>query len=932
MTNLNKKAKHLTDKVKSFKPKKKTSNGSPIVNRNIGSRLKARSDIKARLRAERRARMPKNPVKRFFYYLHPKNFAEYWFNREGAIRALKITGIALAVMMVLMLAVFAYFRKDLPRNITNLDTCTLGASTTYYDRTGQTLLWSSSGDVECYPVKLENINDNLQKAVISIEDKDYYNHGGFSASGVIRAFVNNLRGESTQGGSTITQQFVKNSILSQEQTYTRKIKELILSIELERSYTKDEILNAYLNEISFGSTYAGAEAASRGFFDKSAKDLTLDEAAMMAALIPAPTYYSPAGENASELISRRNYVLNLMVEQGYITKEEAETAKKTETLAKIVPKKSKYKDIKAPYFVLEAQKKLEEKYGATNVRKAGYKVTTTVDLRLQGFAEESINKGIRRIEQGGGDNAALVAVEAQTGQVLALVGGRDFNYPGYGQVNYATTPRSPGSTMKPYDYAALMTKSQSWGPGSVFYDVPTPFPGYPVNKPLKNYDQRYIGANTMRYFIGQSRNVPAMKAMYIAGIPYTHDLAKKMGLTSGITGCYTIGSEDCQEILSTAIGDGGQVRLDEHTNAFATFSRMGNYKPITYILKVEDSKGKVIDEWKDPAGERAIDEQVAYSINDMLSDSSVRYGGLNSQVLINGVTTAVKTGTTNSAENGWMMGYSTKIVTGVWVGHHENKPMSGSMESKTGPIWRDFFRRAHEGMPDAGAKWQQPAGIKRVCINPNSGYSTNSGGKCDIFPAWYEPQFGDNSKSAVIDSVSGKLATECTPERAKQTITGGGLRAELPSSDSYYERWMNPIRQRFGGAAGGIIPTEKDDVHTCDASERPRITLSEPKKLPNGDYSITATVKQGKFPLTSVSFSSGGNVLPGGSYELNSSGSVTYIYQSSGPGTVTITAEALDTALYDATDSKTFQVKEGGPVVPPDEDEDEGNGNGRGNN
>jgi membrane peptidoglycan carboxypeptidase len=910
MTNPAKKTKHLASKVKNLAPKNKNGVKGPIVNRNIGNRLKARADIRARRRADRRARMPKNPIKRFFFYLHPKNFAEYWFNRDGAIRALKIAGIGIAVMMVFMLAVFAYFRKDLPRNITDLKTCSQGASTTYYDRTGETLLWSSSGDVECYPVPIENINNNLQKAVIAIEDKNFYNHGGFSAEGFTRAFINNLRGESTQGGSTITQQFVKNSILSQEQTYTRKIKELILAIELERSYTKDEILNAYLNEISFGSTYAGAEAAARGFFEKSAKDLTLDEAASLAALIPAPTYYSPTGENATELVGRRNYVINLMVEQGYITQEEADAAKQVDTLAKIVPKRSKYKDIKAPYFVLEAQKKLEQKYGATNIRKAGYKVTTTVDLRLQQFAEEAVKNGMRRIELDGGNNAALVSVDAQTGQVLAMVGGRDFEYPGFGQINYATTPRSPGSTMKPYDYAALMTKSQSWGPGSVFYDVQTPFPGYPANKPLNNYDKKYIGANTMRYFLGQSRNIPAMKAMYMAGIGYVHDTAKKMGLTSGITGCYTAGVEDCQDILATAIGDGGQVRLDEHTNAFATFARMGNYKPITYVLKVEDSKGKVIDEHKDPAGERAIDEQVAYAINDMLSDSSVRYGGLNSQVLINGVTTAVKTGTTNNAENGWMMGYSTKIVTGVWVGHHENKTMGGSMERKTGPIWKEYTRRAHEGLPDAGAKWQQPAGVKKVCINPTTGYSATSGGKCDIFPAWYEPQFPDNSKSAEIDSVSGKLATECTPGRARQTITGGGLRAELASSDPYYERWMKPIRERYGGSAGGFIPTESDDIHTCDSADKPRISLSNPTKLANGDYQVTASVTQGKYPLSTVTFSANGNVLPGGSYDITSTGSVTYIYKPSGNGTVTITAEVVDSVLYDSSDSKTLQVNE----------------------
>lgn len=905
MSKSDKKAKRLGfKKAKGSGAKNKALETANIVNRNIGDRMRARKDLKARRRADQKARLPKNPIKRLFYYLHPKHFAEYWFNRDGAIRALKVAGIGLAVMMVFLLAVFAYFRKDLPRNITNLDTCSQGASTLYYDRTGETLLWASSGDVECYPVKLENINPHLQKAVIAIEDKDFYKHGGFSTEGLMRAFIQNLRGETgnLQGGSTITQQFVKNSLLSQEQTYTRKIKELILAIELERSYTKDEILNAYLNEISFGSTYAGAEAAARGYFDKSAKDLTLDESATLAAILPAPSYYSPTGENTAELIERRNYVLQLMADQGYITQEEADAAKQVDTIAKVAPKKSKYNNIIAPYFVLEAQKKLEEQYGATNIRKQGYKVITTVDLKLQGYAEEAVKNGMAVIDREGGDNAALVAVEAQTGQVLAMVGGRNFEYPEYGQINYATTPRSPGSTFKPYDYASLMAKSQSWGAGSILYDLNTDFGG--GYKP-KDYDFKEPGALSMRQAIGGSRNTPAIKAMYMAGISYVHDTAKKMGLTSGVTGCYTPGVEDCQEILSTAIGDGGQVRLDEHVNAFATFSRMGVYKPITYYTKVEDNKGKVIYEWSDPTGERALDEQVAYSINSILSDGSVRYVGLDNRVKINGVTTAVKTGTTNNSDNGWLMGFNTKIVAGVWVGHHANKTLRGFMEHKTAPIWREFFSKANKDLAGAGDKWTQPAAMKRVCVNPTTGYAVNSGGKCDIFPSWYTPQYPDSTKTATIDSISNKLATECTPERAKQNITGGGIKAELPTSDPLYNNWMNPIKARYGGAGGGYIPTESDDIHSCDPGEKPSITLSDVQK--NGtNYTATATVTKGKYPLSSLTFSINGTVLDGGSYDVTDSTSVTFTFTPTDSGTLTLTATVVDSVLYDASDASTF--------------------------
>jgi penicillin-binding protein 1A len=594
-----------------------------------------------------------------------------------------------------------------------------------------------------------------------------------------------------------------------------------------------------------------------------------------------------------------------MADQGYITQEQADKAKQADTLAKVVEKQGKYNNIRAPYFVLEAQKKLEQEYGATNLRKAGFKVTTTLDLKMQQYAEEAVANNLSYTLAGGGDSAALVAVDAPTGKVIAMVGGRDFNYPGYGQVNFATTPRSPGSTFKPYDYASLMTKSEDWGAGSIMYDLDTHFGG--GYRP-KDYDFRQPGAMSIREAIGGSRNTPAIKAMYLSGIEYVHETAKKMGLKSGVTGCYTPGVEDCQEILSTAIGDGGQVRLDEHVNAFATFSRMGMYKPITYYTKVEDGRGKVIYEWKNDQGERALDEQVAYSVANIMSDGSVRYIGLDRRVSINGVTTAVKTGTTNNSDNGWLLGYSTKIAAGVWVGNHENKTLSGFMEHKTSPIWREFFEKAHKDLEGAGDKWEKPQGIKTVCLDRVTGYATSNGGKCDIFPSWYTPQYPDNSKTATIDTVSNKLATECTPERAKQKITGGGIKAEIPSSDPNYNNWMSPIRARYGGAGGGAIPTEKDDIHTCNDQDKPTISLGNVTDNGDGTYTVTAKVKKGKYPLSTVTFSMNGSVMPGGSYDITNSNDIKFEFELNADGTYTITAETIDSVLYDASDSTTFSV------------------------
>jgi penicillin-binding protein 1A len=883
------------------------------VNRSVTEKVRAHKDKKARKKAEYLASLPKNPVKRFFYRLSPKHFAEYWFNRDGGIRALKILGIGLAVLMVMTLALFAYFRKDLPKDITELKACSEGASTTYYDRTGETLLWASSGDVECYPVSQENISDNLEKAVVASEDKDFYQHGGFSFTGIFRATFNNFTGGDVQGGSTITQQFVKNSLLSQERTIQRKLKELILALELERSYTKDEILNAYLNEIPFGSVYDGAEAASRGYFNKPAKELTIDEAALLTAVIPAPTFYSPYGENTDALLSQQQLVIDKMVAQGLITQEEGDKAKKVDTLKKLSKEsRNKYKNIEAPYFVLKTQEKLEEKYGATNIRKAGFKVITSLDLRLQKVAEKTVSENMPRLAANNAENMAAVATDVKTGEVLALVGGRDFNYPGFGQKNMATSPRSPGSTMKPYDYAALMAKNESWGAGSIFYDVQTDFGGGYVPK---NYDRGYVGPNTMRYFIGQSRNIPAIKAGYIAGVQDTIDLAKKMGLKSGST-C----EPDCG--LSATIGDGSEIKLDEHTNAYATFARGGKFIEQKYFLQVFDAKGKEIDSQKATDGEQVLDEQIAYIMNDILSDTNVSYFRNNYRV-DGAMKSAIKTGTTNNNDNHWMVGYTPHISFGVWAGRqNDNNAMFGESASALGPVWSSFMNQAHDILKLEDKGFDKPNGIKTVCINQYTGYATANGGRCDIFPSWYQPQYPNSSKKAEIDKISKKLATDCTPPLARETITGGGIRAELPSSDPLYNNWMAPISGRYG-AAGGAIPTAKDDIHTCDPADKPKVTLSVSGS--DGTYILTADVKAGKSPLKTVNFKIDGVTLPGGSFNVRNSGPVSMTYTSTYNGSKRITVEVVDSILYEASASQTINL------AKPSGSGGSGGGNGNGN-
>lgn len=874
------------------------------INRNLGDRIKSKKDAKLRRKAEYKSRLPKNPFKKVLWHLQPKHFAEYWFNRDGFFRFLKIAGVALVIFLVLTMGVFAYFRKDLPRNITDLKTCSDGASTLYYDRTGQTLLWSSSGDVECYPIPQSQMPKDMQHAVIAIEDKDFYKHGGFSFTGIMRSAVNNAKGGSVQGGSTITQQFVKNSLLTQDRNVIRKLKELILATELERSYSKDEILTAYLNEISFGSKYAGIESTSKGYFNKPAKDLTLDQAATLAAMIQAPTYFSPYGENKAELITRRDYVLTLMAEQGYITQAQADQAKKVDTLAALVKDMpGKYTGIIAPYFVTEVQKQLEDEYGATNARKAGFKVTTSLDLGLQKKAEDVIATAVVKLDRIGGDNMAAVAEDVESGQVLAMVGGRSFTDPRFGEINYATTPRSPGSSYKPYDYSTLMTQNKNWGPGSTLYDVQTNFGGGWVPQ---NWDKKYFGAVSMRTALGQSRNIPAIKTMYMAGIKNTQDMAKKLGVKSGVTGCYVAGKEDCQEILSTAIGDGGQIKLSEHVHGFSTFARMGVYKPQTYILNIKDIRGKTISEYKDAPGEPVLDSQIAYSINDMLSDTKASI--LGTQYRISGARSALKTGTTNNNENGWLVGYTSDVVFGLWSGNHENKTMTQYTNAVLGPAWNSFLTTAIKGKPNKG--WTKPAAMKTVCINLTTGFATNSGGKCDIFPSWYTPRYATNDKRAVIDSVSGKLATECTPERAKQSVVGGGIASELPSSDPLYRNWITPVTARYG-QTGGAIPTDKDDIHACDPAEKPSVVINDTVKNADGTYTISATVTKGKYDLKTASFTIDGVVPPGASFDLTNNQTISFKYTPPATANTSVSVNVLDSVLYEANTSKDLSF-----VVP----------------
>lgn len=882
-----------------------TKSGQTIkIHRNVVEKLHARRDSRARRRALRLAGMPKSRFKRIVYRLHPKRLYKYWFSREGAIMGLKITGIGIVAGFLLLVGLFAYFRKDLP-NLRDISGNNIGGSIRYYDKTGQTLLWEDYDAVKRVPVHGE-VSQFMKDATIAIEDKDFFTHGGFDVRGISRAAVNNVFGRegTTQGGSTITQQLVKlTQNWTNERTYTRKVKELILSVELERTYSKQEILHGYLDTAPYGDITYGVEASAQDYFNKPAKDLTLDESAFLAAMPQSPTFYSPHGAryNQEALIGRMHYILDQMAEQDKITDQQRDEAKATETLAKIKPRKPKYEGIHAPWFVLTAKEHLQERCKET-VTCGGWKVTTTLDLGLQKIAEEQVQKGMAQVRRQGGDTAALVAEDVKTGQVVALVGGSDFTNPEFGQNNYAREKLPPGSSVKPYDYLSVIEHTDQFGAGSVLYDTVGPLEGYPctnrarppVGNCLNNYDFRQPGAMTLRYALGGSRNIPAVKAMLIAGIDKTIETANKlMGVEDTGYRCYEAGdislTKEAPCYAAAAIGDGAFLKLDEHVHGFATISRNGNRVEHTYILKIEDSSGDIVEEWKPAPGEQVVRDESAYIVADMLSDPKASYLSRKPHDY-KGHNLSYKTGTTNDSKDGWMMGFSTQYAAGVWVGYHDRSvEMRGFMENMTQPILQGWMQGAHNNVePEERVK---PAGIQTLpafVVRTHVGVgSVEPSSVTDLYPSWFKKKVA--ARRQTIDKVSNKLATDCTPPRAREEVTGGSAAAF--SGDRF--------------VTGGANVEEKDDVHRCE-DIRPSISISV---LPQGgDYLIGATVAAGTHPLSSPRFPGTVNFIIDGqvirSFRVSGNGPVpAFTYTPAFTGTKAITAEVIDSVLYDASDS-----------------------------
>lgn len=687
-------------------------------------------------------------------------------------------------------------------------------STKIYDRTGTVLLYEVAGEEKRTVVPLSDIPKHVQQATIAIEDRKFYEHKGIRVTSLVRAvIVDVLSGTKKQGASTITQQLVKNAILTTEKRITRKLKEIILAWQIERKLSKDQILELYFNEIPYGGTTYGIEAASRQFFGKSVRDVDLAEGAMLAAIPQSTTRLSPYGNYTDELEKRRKLVLQKMAEEGYVTQEQAEAAKAADVLARVKPRRDA---ITAPHFVIWVRELLSEKYGDTLLTKGGLKVITTLDVEKQRMAEEAVTDGIAAVEATGGSNAGLVALDPKTGQVLAMVGSRDyFDQEHDGAVNVTLRPLQPGSSFKPIVYTAGFMKGYT--PDTVLYDVNTTFRTDTRNYEPKNYDLKEHGPVTVRTALQGSLNIPAVKMLYLTGIDRVLDLADALG--------YTTLGERSRFGLALVLG-GAEVKPIEHAAAFGVFANEGLRVPTAAVLKVEDARGKVLEEWKQPEGTRVLDVQFARQITDVLSDNEARayVFGTRNALTLPGRAAAAKTGTTNDFRDAWTVGYTPSLVAAVWTGNNDHSEMRrGADGSKiAAPIWQQFMAAALQGTPAEGFRGPEPVRTGKPILDG------------ELLP----------KTTVMIDRATGLLATSSTPEgmievREYATVHDTlywldkddprGPRPSAPQNDPQYGAWEAGVQAWAAEQEDLNLETPPTEYTTVrDPATFPSVTILDP--------------------------------------------------------------------------------------------------------
>ena len=726
---------------------------------------------------------------------------------------------------------FLYIIGDLP-DPSKINDRKVSESTKIYDRAGMVLLYEIHGEEKRTIVKSDQISQHLKDAAIVAEDFSFYEHGGIDYKSIIRAFLIDIyRGRLSQGGSTITQQLIKNSFLSTEKTFTRKIKEIILAIKIEKQYGKEEILELYLNQIPYGSNAYGAESAAQTFFNKKASELTVNEAALLAALPKAPSYYSPYGQNKEELTARKNAILERMRKVGFVGKDEFEKAKSEQ----LVFAKQK-ENIKAPHFVMYVKDYLEKRYGADVAENGGLRVVTTLDYDLQKTAEEVVEKyGEINEKKYKARNSALTAVDPKTGQLLAMVGSRDyFNIENDGNFNVATSKnRQPGSSFKPFAYAVFFQKGYS--PDMALFDVKTEFSTNP-DEPYSpdNYDDKFRGPVSAKSALAQSLNIPAVKVLYLAGIEDTIALAKAMGITTL--------EERNRFGLSLVLG-GGEVRPIDMAYAYSVFANDGVKNDESFILEVKNSKNEILEKWRLKQKE-VLPKNIARAISTILSDNSLRAPvfGERSPLFFDNYQVAVKTGTTQKYRDAWVAGYTPTLSVSVWTGNNDGAPMEkgGAGIAASGPMFHEFMEKALRERSSENFIPPEPILISNPLLNG---------------------EYAGETK-VKIDKDSGKLVTAKTPPQKIEERLFREIHTVLyyiNRDDPQYQSWESAIQKWLVDNPTFAdtqlkAPTEYDDIHTDE--NKPVLTMLNPQNysaVPESGLSVKISAT-GRFPIKEVDF------------------------------------------------------------------------------
>lgn len=743
-----------------------------------------------------------------------REYKKIWkFKFLSSLSNLMLFGVVVFLLLLFASVIFFATQISSPSDLTNRD---IASSTKIYDRNSE-LLYDIYQNQNRTPIKLTDIPDYVKMATIAIEDKDFYKHSGFSLTGITRSvFVLLIHRKIEGGGSTLTQQLVKNALLSGERTFTRKLKEFILAIQVERAYSKDQILEMYLNEIPYGGTAYGIEAAANLYFGKSAKDLSLAEAALLAGLPQRPSVYSPYGSRPELAKIRQKEVLKRMLGDKLISEDQAKFAQEENLTYRTSTSEQGFK---APHFVLYVKQKLIEQFGDRMVEQGGLRVTTTLDYNLQKIAEEIVKKEVDNLKSAKVGNGAAVILDPKNGQILAMVGSKDY----FGEsepagckegggcvfepnVNVAISPRQPGSATKPIAYAKALEKGYT---ANQFYlDVKTEFPGgdKPAYIPV-NYDGQYHGPVQLRYALGNSYNIPAVKNLAMVGVKDVMELGYKMGLTTWEPSAESVTSVGLSLILG-----GREVRLLDLTSAFAVFANLGFQQDPVSILRVTDTKDKTLFEYHKSDGKKVLDAGIAFIISDILADNGARTAafGSNSVLAVAGKTVAVKTGTTDEKRDNWTVGFTPSVVVGVWVGNNDNTVMSPVVASGvTGasPIWNKIMT---EVLKEKGNEsFKKPDNVNQIEVDGlmNGKPRTASPARKEYFIAGTEPKSESSNYQhlKVCKSNPHRLANDNEESEEKDVVV---LKEDDPTGANKWQEgidaWvLTAADPRFVGASKG---------------------------------------------------------------------------------------------------------------------------------